>query len=186
MGPWLPWPPGDGQNAQTVRCGPAHAEKGLGGKSRAIVGKLPSAAKAGGRAPQTGGQVMLVECGPDRGGPHRRAGPGAHLGTYRSPGLPTAPGSGRPLRYGGALMQGPHHTSEQPPPAAQAPAHAAQQQPKKPKISSHKRSPRRTQDHSRRRAGFGGPAGRQGAPPVSMTVGRMDNDRERDLNQDHP
>lgn len=107
MGPWLPWPPGDGQNAQTVRYGPAHAEKGPGGKSRAIVGKLPSAAKAGGRAPQTGGQVMLVECGPDRGGPHRRAGPGAHLGTYRSPGLPMAPGSGRPLRLVGPSYKGP-------------------------------------------------------------------------------
>ena len=120
--PWLPGPGAQLHNtrsarkdctraaapdAQPVRCGPAHAEKGPGGKSRAIVGKLPSAAKAGGRAPQTGGQVMLVECGPDRGGPHRRAGPGAHLGTYRSPGLPTAPGSGRPFRLAGPSCKGP-------------------------------------------------------------------------------
>lgn len=186
MGPWLPWPPGDGQNAQTVRYGPAHAEKGPGGKSRAIVGKLPSAAKAGGRAPQTGGQVMLVECGPDRGGPHRRAGPGAHLGTYRSPGLPMAPGSGRPLRLVGPSCKGPTIPQRSPHQQPKHPPTLRSSSPKSQKITSHKRSPRRTQDHSRRRAGFGGPAGRQGAPPVSMTVGRMDDDRERGLDQDHP
>lgn len=45
----------DAGGAQTVRTGPAHAEKGLGGKSRAIAGKLPSAAKAAGRAPHERG-----------------------------------------------------------------------------------------------------------------------------------
>ena len=38
-----------------MRSGPAHAEKGLGGKSHEIAGKLPSAAKAAGRAPHERG-----------------------------------------------------------------------------------------------------------------------------------
>lgn len=47
--------PGTPGKAQTVRSGPAHAEKGPGGESCAIVGKLPSAAKAAGRAPHERG-----------------------------------------------------------------------------------------------------------------------------------
>lgn len=38
-----------------MRSGPAHAEKGPGGESHEIVGKLPSAAKAAGRAPHERG-----------------------------------------------------------------------------------------------------------------------------------
>ena len=75
-----------------MRSGPAHAEKGPGGKSRAIAGKLPSAAKAAGRAPhERGGRVMLVESGPVRGGPYRRLGPGALLDRYQPPDLLTVP-----------------------------------------------------------------------------------------------
>lgn len=66
-----------------MRFGPAHAEKGPGGKPRAIAGKLPTAAKAAGRALPTGGRVMLEECGPlgDQGAALTATGDlGAHLG----------------------------------------------------------------------------------------------------------
>ena len=74
-----------------MRTSPTHAEKGLGGESRAIAGMLPSAAKAAGRVLQIGGQVMLVESDPVRGGPYRRLGPGALLDRYQPPDLLTVP-----------------------------------------------------------------------------------------------
>lgn len=74
-----------------MRSSPAHAEKGPGGESHEIAGKLPSAAKAAGRVLQIGGQVMLVESDPVRGGPYRRLGPGALLDRYQPPDLLTVP-----------------------------------------------------------------------------------------------
>ena len=93
--------PGTPGKAQTVRSGPAHAEKGPGGESCAIAGKLPSAAKAAGRAPQTGGQVMLVESGPVKGGPYRRSGSWGAPGSQPAAGPADGPGSGRPAAWGG-------------------------------------------------------------------------------------
>ena len=70
---------------------------------------LPSAAKAVGRGPPTGGQVMLEECRPERGA----------CAMYRGRGR-TRPLCGawavrrsrlRPPANGRALFQGPYHTS---------------------------------------------------------------------------
>ena len=99
-----PGPPGA---AQTVRSGPAHAEKGPGGKSRAIAGKLPSAAKAAGRALQIGGRVMLVESDPVRGGPYRRPGSWGAPGSQPAAGPADGPGSGRPAAWGGLTSRAP-------------------------------------------------------------------------------
>lgn len=72
--------PADGE---TVRFGQAHAESCPGAKSCAIVGKVPSAAKAEGGVPGRRGQVMLVECDRFGGGlchPLTRGVPGLKVG----------------------------------------------------------------------------------------------------------
>lgn len=56
--------PGTPGAAQTVRSGPAHAERGPGADPLLSGAPVPSAAKAAGRAHPKGGQVMLEECGP--------------------------------------------------------------------------------------------------------------------------
>ena len=107
-----------------MRSGPAHAEKGPGGESHEIAGKLPSAAKAAGRALQIGGQVMLVESDPVRGGPYRRPGSGALL-IQTAAGPADGPGSGRPAAWGGLISRAPPYLGsphQQPRPSRQSSA----------------------------------------------------------------
>ena len=61
---------------------------------------------------------MLEECGPDRGGPYRRPGSGAHH-TQTAAGPADGPGSGRPCCMVGSVTKGPTIPQE-PPPAALA------------------------------------------------------------------
>ena len=61
---------------------------------------------------------MLEECGPDRGGPYRRPGSGAHH-TQTAAGPADGPGSGRPFCLVGSEIKGPTIPRE-PPPAARA------------------------------------------------------------------
>lgn len=61
---------------------------------------------------------MLEECGPDRGGPYRRPGSGAHH-TQTTAGPADGPGSGRPCCMVGSVTKGPTIPQE-PPPAARA------------------------------------------------------------------
>ena len=69
----------------------AHAVKSPGADPLKSGAPVPSAAKAAGRVLQIGGQVMLVESDPVRGGPYRRLGPGALLDRYQPPDLLTVP-----------------------------------------------------------------------------------------------
>ena len=74
---------------------------------------LPSAAKAEGRGPPTGGQMMLVECGPS-GRPLPAVAVGGAPGPSAAAGPADGPGSGREVVWV-ALFQGPSHTSNPPP-----------------------------------------------------------------------